>query len=332
MDSLIFAVSAVLPIILTVALGYILKRIGLFPKDLAKPVNKLVFRVFLPVLLFLNIYKIANLSEINFGFVLYAVVAVLLFFALGIPFAMLVTKDPAKRGPMLQCVFRSNYALIGIPLAQSLFGDEGGAIASILSAFSIPLFNILAVISLSVFRSESENKTEMKAKIKEILIGIAKNPLIIAVVLGLSSLGIRALFINLGVSFRLSDVTPVYKVMNNLSNLATPLALLVLGVQFDFNAVPELKKEIIAAGCARCLAVPALGLAAAYLFFPSFNGGHFAAFVALFATPVAVSSVPMAQEMGGDTQLAGQLVVFTTAVSGFTIFLFSYMLKLLGVF
>jgi predicted permease len=83
----------------------------------------------------------------------------------------------------------------------------------------------------------------------------------------------------------------------------------------------------------RSLIVPLLGIGIAYLFFrESFGGAQFAALVAVFCTPVAVSSVPMAQEMNADVSLAGQLVVFTTVSSAFTVFLASFLLKAAGIF
>ena len=95
----------------------------------------------------------------------------------------------------------------------------------------------------------------------------------------------------------------------------------------------ELKKEIIFGTVLRTVIVPLIGLGIAFLFFRNiFSGAHFAAFVAAFATPVAVSSVPMAQEMGSDSQLAGQLVVWSTLVSAFTVFLASFILKSAGIF
>ncbi len=334
MENLLFALGAVAPLILTAVLGYVLRRVGVFPLSLAAPVNKLVFRVFLPILLFLNIYNIDDPGTIEPGYLVYAAVAILVFFFLGIPLAMWITKDPARRGPVLQCVFRSNYALIGIPLATSLFGTEGSITASLLCALTIPMFNILAVISLSVFRPRTEGDTPaVRDKIADILRGVAKNPLIHGILLGLLTLALRALFVRHGIAFRLSTVTPVYTVLKNLSALATPLALLVLGVQFDFHAIPGMKREILAAVLLRTILVPAAGLGAALLFFPGvFSGSHYAALVALFATPVAVSSVPMAQEMGADAPLAGQLVLFTTLASGVTMFAFSYILRLLGIF
>ena len=159
----------------------------------------------------------------------------------------------------MQASFRANYALVGIPLATSLFGSEGAIAATLLSGFLIPVFNVLAVISLSVFSSDK------KASVKSVLLGIVKNPLIQSIVLGFVVLGIRALFVTWGVTFRLADVAPVYKTLNSLSAVATPLALLVLGAQFELSAIPHLKKHIIFGVAARNLIAPLAGLSVAYL-------------------------------------------------------------------
>ncbi len=328
MESLIFAFNSVSPIIFTVAVGYILKKIGLMSPDFAKQANKLVFRVFLPAMLFLNVYGINNLSLVNFGYVIYSLVALLVIFGLAIPTVILLTDKKKCRGALLQGVFRSNYALIGIPLASTLFPGEGAAVATLLSAVMVPAFNILAVIGLSLFNNNGE-----KPNFKKVLLGILKNPLILGIAAGLASLGIRAILVSLGISFRLSEVPAIYNTLKYLSNIATPLALLVLGAQFEFSAIPTLKREIISGVVLRSVIVPLLGIGIAYLAFRnSFGGAQFAALVAVFCTPVAVSSVPMAQEMGADAELAGQLVVFTTVTSAFTVFAASFLLKSAGIF
>ncbi len=329
MDSFLFALEAVSPLILMVAIGYLLKRIGWMKADLAKAVNRVVFRVFLPATLFLNVYKIENIGAMQLDYILYALIVVLALFLLSVPVAVAVCGDRTRRGPLMQVSFRSNYALVGIPLAASLFGEEGMIVATLLSAAAIPLFNVLAVISLSIFRDDGEGHVS----VKKILLGIAKNPLILSIGAGLVALGVRAILVRCGVSFRLSHVTPVYTVLNQLSAVSTPLALLVLGAQFEFSAIKALRREIIVGTLARTVVAPLLGVGIAYLFFRGrFTRAHFAAFVALFATPVAVSSLPMAQEMGNDAALAGQYVVWTTILSAFTIFLASLLLRLAGVF
>ena len=153
MESFIFSVSAVAPIVLMVLIGYFLKSIGMMKEQFAKDANKLVFRVFMPVMLFLNIYKIKDLSGFDFGFIGYVLIALLIIFVVSIPAVIAVTKDKGRRGVLVQAAFRSGYSLIGIPLAESLYGTEGAIAATLLSAGVIPLFNILAVIKEYVITS-----------------------------------------------------------------------------------------------------------------------------------------------------------------------------------
>ena len=326
MEDLIFALNAVLPIILMIVVGYILKKIKLLREDTAKKLNTLVFRVFLPVMLFLNVYKIQNFGDIDFTFVFYAIGITIIVFLIGIPIMHILFKDNRQRSVMLQGIFRANYALVGIPLAESLFGNEGSIMASLLSAFIVPVFNILAVICLTIYSAGDK-----KPNVKNVFRGIAKNPLIQGIFCGLVALGIRAIFVELNIDFRISNITPIYKTLQNLSSVATPLSLLVLGARFELSSIPHLKKHIIIGTINRVVIVPLIGISVALLF-NCFTGAQFASFVACFCTPVAVSSVPMSQEMGADADLMGQLVVWTTVFSAFSIFIASFVLKTLGIF
>ena len=326
MEDLLFVINATFPIILMIMAGYFLKKIKLLEDEIAKKLNTLVFRIFLPVMLFLNVYKIESFSDISFDFVWYAVGITILLFLIGVPTMAVLFKDNRQRSVMLQGIFRANYALVGIPLAESLFGDEGKIMASLLSAFIVPVFNILAVICLTIY-SAGDKKPSISGVIK----GIAKNPLIQGIFCGFIALGLRAIFVELGVEFRLTDITPVYKTLQNLSNIATPLSLLVLGARFELSAIPHLKNHIILAVVNRAVLVPFIGISLA-LTLNRFTGAHFASFVSCFCTPVAVSSVPMSQEMGADADLMGQIVVWTTVFSTFSIFIASYILRVLGIF
>ncbi|MCM1165255.1 MAG: AEC family transporter [Lachnospiraceae bacterium] len=328
-DAFIFAANAVLPIVLLIVLGYVLKRTGLLTKPFLDVGNKLTFRVLLPAMLFYNVYNIGSLREINLAFVLYGIGAVVVIFFLAIAVVCAFTKDCAKRGALIQATFRSNYAIIGIPLATSLFGDKGAAAAGVMSAFCVPLFNMLGVITLSIFNG---NEKKEKVNVGKILLGIIKNPLIIGTVAGIAVLGIRELFVMWGVGFRLSDITFLYKSLENVKSICTPFALIVLGGRFEFSAVSRLWKEIVFGTAIRTIAVPVLGLAGAYFLIPGLGGEHFATYMGVFATPVAVASAIMANEMGADGELAGQLVVWTSLVSTVTIFIYVTIFRAMGIF
>ena len=125
-DSLLFAVNAVTPILVTVVIGYLLKRMRFMDAAFTKAANRLVFHVFLPTMLFLNIYRIEDLGDMEPKFILYGVFGLLAIFLMAIPVSMATTKKGERRGVLVQAAFRSNYALIGIPLAESLFGETGG--------------------------------------------------------------------------------------------------------------------------------------------------------------------------------------------------------------
>jgi predicted permease len=207
---------------------------------------------------------------------------------------------------------------------------------SISNAFTIPLFNMLAVLALSAYVTDGGQS--VSARIGGIAKKVVTNPLIIGIFLGFVCLGVRAV-LPLGEDglpiFSLEHDLPfVYTAIRYLAQLATPLALLVLGGQFRFDVVGGMKKEIILGTALRVLIAPAIGLGTAVLLHRvgvlSLQAGDYAAMVALFGSPVAVSSAVMAGEMGNDDQLASQYVVWTSIFSMLTIFLTVALLRGVG--
>jgi predicted permease len=330
----LFSLGAVMPILLLMLLGYFLRRRGFLDDAFLRLGNRLVFRVALPVLLFCNVYQLESLTDVNWRLVGYALITVLVLFGIGALCAHAFVKDSRRRGVLWQCTFRSNLAVIGVPLAQALGGIAGVASVSLLNAFTIPLFNVLAVLALSVCAPGFEGES-VKSRLRGIGRRVVTNPLIIGVGLGMVCVGVRSL-LPVGadgeIVFSLSrDLPFVYTALKYLSQLATPLALLVLGGQFRFDALGSMKREITMGTLLRVVAAPALGVGVASLLAKaamlSLTPGDYAALVALFGSPVAVSSAVMASEMGGDEQLASQYVVWTSLLSMLTIFLLVALLR-----
>lgn len=321
------ALNAVAPIILMIALGWFLRQKGMLSESFLKEGNKLVFKLCLPSMLFVNIYSIGSLSDIRWDILVYSAIALAVIFSVSMMVAVLTTPVPERRGVVAQCIFRSNYAIIGMPLAASLGGPEAEAVAAVLSSVAVPMLNVLAVICLSVFVNQS---AAGKVSVKHILLDIAKNPLIHGVATGLLCLVLRLAQTALwgSVVFSLSIHTKFfYTVLTYLKALTTPLALIVLGGQFVFSAVKALRKEIIVATACRVLLAPAIGIGGAILLRKTgllyCESAQFPALIALFGSPVSVSSAIMASQMHNDEQLATQLVVWTTVFSGITVFLIS---------
>lgn len=318
------AVNAVVPVVLIVLLGYCLKERGFLTKEFIKVGSKVSFRVAMPIMLFVNVYNIESFDVIQWDVVVYSTAVLLLIFVLGLVTTVFFTDDPKRKGAILQATFRSNNAIVGLSLASVLGGDEAVAVAAVVSAFSLPVMNILAVIALTIYVNDDGKK---KIDIGGILKKIAKNPLIIAICLGMICLLIRGLQQRLfgQVVFALNKQTRfLYNALSNIKSMASPYALLILGGQFDFSSSKGMMKEIMAGTVWRVVIAPAIAIGgAAALSFSGildFGVNEFPALIGLFGTPAAVSSAIMAGEMGNDEQLATQLVVWSSIASIFTMF------------
>lgn len=329
-QTFLFAANAVLPVILMTALGYFLKRIGLCDKAFAAAANKLCFRVLLPIMLFRNLYSGGGIRSKDLSIVLFAAVAIVLMFLAGMIIVRLYVPDPKQKGVILQCVLRSNFAIIGLPLSQALAGDEGARMAAVVSVVAIPMFNTFASVALSMYLKDE--KTGRGAGIGAVARKVITNPLIIGVLSALAVLCAEKLTGGFGIGLTLGNITPLWSAVDKVANITSPLALIALGIQFEFSAAGDLKKPIAVGTVSRLVLVPMLAIGAALLFFPQFGAEHYALLVALTASPVAVSSAIMAAEMDNDGTLAGQLVVWTTLLSMVSVFMIVVILRAAGVF
>lgn len=310
MENLIISLNVVLPLFFAMALGYALKRLGMYDGATLKTINKLVFKVFLPVYLFYSIYSTDLSMAFNPKVMIFAVVGILVWFLLLMFMVPLFEKDNAKRGVMVQAMFRSNFVLFGLPVAISLCGEDKIGITSLLMGIVVPIFNVLAVITLEVFRGG-------KPSVKKIIIGIVKNPLIIASVLGV-------LFYLLKIDLPYA----VEKTVVDFGKVATPLALMALGGEFRFSKVKGDIRQLLFSVAGKLIISPLFMVTAAILL--GFRNEVLVPVLLMAGAPTAVSSYTMAQQMGGDGELAGEIVVFTTGMSIVTIFVWIFVLKQLN--
>ena len=330
-DVFSYAFNSVAPILLLVLLGFLLKKLHFAGDDFFKKANSLVFKVFLPILLFTNVYNLTSLSDVNWRAAAYSVFAVFLFLGVGALCTALFVKEHDQKGVMLQCSFRSNHAIVGIPLAQSLGGAQALAFASLLSAIAIPLFNVLAVFCLSHYAEADKKPSFAQTASKTV-----KNPLIVGVACGALVLFIRSL-LPVGADgapvFTIKDNLPfLWTAVKNAASIASPLSLVILGARFDFSAIKSLAKPITLGVVLRNFVAPALGIGFALLLSKKFGlfevtKNELPGYISVFGSPVAVSSAVMVGEIGGDDQLATQLVVWTSVISLFSVFTTVFILR-----
>jgi hypothetical protein len=311
MENLILSLNVIAPLCLLILIGVAINRVGLIGSDGVRQMNAITFRVFLPVLLFNNIYKTTIAEVFDAGLVVYAVVTCLLSFLIGMLLLPKLVKDKAIIGEMIQGSLRSSIVLYGLPVVTGLFGESAAGITALLVALVVPLINVMSVIALQVFTGHESNK-------HDIILSILKNPLIIG------SLG--------GILFSLTGIRlPAFleTTLNDVGRLATPIALIMLGASFRVSSIAAHFKELAGCVIVKLVAYPLIFLTVAILL--GFRGVHLAVLLTLYGSPTASASFAMAQQMtSGDGMLTANIIVFTSVFGTVTMFLFIFVLKSFG--
>lgn len=310
MAELHITLDIMLPLLCMLALGWFIRRIGWLTAETAAAVNKLIFRLLLPVLVFNNIRALQADSAPGVGFAAYLFCGILGIFLLAWLIVPHFVHDPRKRGVMVQGIFRTNFAILGIPLMEAMFGQAGMAAVTLALPIVVPMNNVLAVIALA---SSSGKKANPVKLLREILL----NPLIIASMLG-------ALFLVLNIRL------PAFleKTCTQVGGIASPLSLIVLGASLRWQGVKANRRELCWTVALKQAIIPFCMLSLAVLL--GFRQEELGVMLILFGAPCAVSSYPMAEAMGGDGPLAASQVVLTTIFSMGTMFVLIYLGKLLG--
>ena len=310
MENFLLALNVVLPMFFTMSLGTILRKLKWVDENSLNIMNKLIFKVFMSTLLFLNIYNIGDLSVLsadNLKLLAYTFIIILVILFLAWLFYAFKIKDRKKLSVLIQGVYRGNFILFGLAIADSLYGKEGLGVVSILTIITIPTFNTLAVIILEYY---SGKEISIKKLFKQVL----KNPLILASIIGV-----------IFIVFKITIPKPVHKTLVDISKIATPLAFIVLGGELKFGNMLKNIKYLISVNILRLIVNPIITLGIGRLL--GFDGAEIVALLALSACPTAVSSFTMAKEMGADGDLAGEIVATTSIFSILTIFCWVLLLK-----
>lgn len=324
MDTFLYALRAVMPILLIMALGFVVRRLGSWDGVFYKRLNSLCFHLFLPVNLFCNVYAVENLSGMNWKIMGFLVLGILLALVFGWMAAKVFVPDRRQKGVVIQASFRANHAILGLPLAEALGGTAALGFASVTTAVCVPVYNTLAVLVLSYYSGRE------RPSAREMVKRVVKNPLIQSTMLALVCVIVRSL-LKLD-SPLLKQVPSVWSALSSLSKIASPVMLFALGAGLDFKAVGGLLPKVTLGVLLRLVLSPLLVIGAALLLREQLGLTvvEMPAMLAACASPVAVSSAVMTQEIGGDDQLAGQLVVWTSVLSMLTIFLLVYFLRTIG--
>jgi hypothetical protein len=311
-DNLIFTANIVAPVFLIVAIGYLSKRLNIINENFVEVTSKFVFNVSLPVFIFLEIFNLDLSIALEVGQILFiyagTIISYLIIWFASIPFI----QDGRDRGVFIQGAYRSNYAIVGLAIVSNLLGEAALGKASIILAFVLPLYNVLAVIALIV-PMKKEKRWDMKSSLLEII----RNPLILAVIFALPfsyyKIQIPEMLLTTG---------------NYFSDLALPLALVGIGGSLNFENIKKASGLAFTASVIKILLIPLILTYTAYLF--GFRGEDLGIMFVIFACPTAIVSFIMAEAMGANSKLAGNIVLITTIGSVFTFAIGIILLKSLG--
>lgn len=317
MNNLVYSLNATMPVFLVILIGYILNRLGMFSEGFIASSNKFIFNVCLPVMVFCDLAKENIIASFNGSLVIYSAVITTVAFALIWLCARLFIKDRSIIGAFVQASYRSSVAVMGFAFMQNIYGSSG--LIPMIIIGCVPLYNIFAVTVLTFEAEDAQNDPDKKNKLKKAAVGIIKNPIIIGIIAGC-----------IGSLLNVYSFMPpiIDKTLSNLSAVATPLSLIVIGASFEGRkAIAKIKPTAVC--CAvKLLVMPLVFLAAAIML--GFRDEALLALVIMLGSPTTPSCYIMAKNMKNDGVLTSSVIAATTLLSSVTLTFWIFIVRTLG--
>lgn len=312
------ALNAVMPFVIYLALGWIAVRIRAADRPFMERVNRFCFRLLFPFMTFRSIYNASPEDMPSPKLMLFAGIGILALILLLVLLVPVFVKTNARRGTVIQAIFRSNFVIYGVPMTEVVCGTAASSIAGVMILECVSMFNIASVIVLEMYnRPDGESGRISGKKLAELVVNLFRNPLLQGCLLGL-------FFFALGIKLPAAFEKPV----DTLGGIASPLAMITLGGTLRFAAIRKNLRVITPVMVIRLIVMPLAFLSLAWAL--GLRGAELFLVLMIFGTPIATASYPMAANMGGDGELAGQLVFISTLLSLLTIFAFIFGMSQLG--
>ena len=315
MDSLIFSLNSTIPVFLVMVLGYILNRKGFFTESFLKISDKLVFKVTLPVMLFMDMWGIDLYTDFDVKYVLFCAAATTIAFVVIWIMAKIFIKDKKVTGEFVQVSYRSSAAILGAAYITNIYGDAG--MVPLMMIGSVPLFNVFAVLVLTLESPEKVSAYEAGKRIKTAIINIIKNPIIDGIAIGL-----------IASALKLQLHTMVQKTFTSISSLTTPLALLAIGASFEFSKMRSKIGLTAVASAIKLVVLPAVFLPVAVKM--GFTDQKLIALMIMLGACSTPTCYVMAKNMGHDGALTSSTVVSTTLLSTVTLTFWIFIFRSMG--
>ena len=317
MENFIYSINVTLPIFLVMVLGWFLKQRGMLDEHFVSVANKFNFQVTLPFLVFRDLAAVDIRAIFDGRYVLFCALATTVCFFTIWGGAKLLLKDQTMTGAFVQASFRSSAAVMGLAFIENIYGTS--AMGPLMIIGAVPLYNIFSVLVLTFEANDNGGASGGKkdySKIRKAVINILKNPIIIAIVLGL-----------LAAYFKIDFPDIVDNSINYVARTATPLALIAMGAGFEGRAAVKKLGPTLAAAAIKLVLQPLVLIPLAVAL--GFRGEQLIGLVVMLAAPATPSCYIMAKNMDNDGVLTASIVVMTTLLAAFTLTGWIFVLKCL---
>lgn len=309
LENLSFSLNATVPVFLMMVFGWFCQKVGLLDDHTTSKLNKFTFKTTLPALLFIDLSNADFRAVWDTKFVVFCICATILSVATAFIYS-LFHKDKAERGEIIQAAYRSSAAVLGIAFVKNIYGEA--VMAALMIVGTVPLYNIIAVISLSL--TSPDKKSSGKKLFIDTVKGIVTNPIIIGIAVGMAwSL------------LRIPHPVILEKSVTYLANMATPLSLIALGASFK---VSDAKGKLpVTIGIALLKLVVFCGIFLPAAIFFGFRDEKLIAILVMLGSATTGSCFVMAKNFGHKGTITAFAVMLTTLGSAFTLTTWLFILK-----
>lgn len=307
---MIHTITAIIPIFVIILLGWLLRVFGFMRVEFLEPANRLVYYLAIPAMVFRSITGSSSSIQFDGRVVLVSMLSVCVGFAVAWLLTLPLRLPQRHRGTFIQNSFHGNLGYIGLAVSFYYLGSEGLVRASILAGFLMILQNVLGVITLQV----NSPRTSISKKNGVVVLKILGNPIVLSSLAGI--------FVSLTA---LPVPTVLGRCLDILSDLALPMALLIIGASLSYDRVPTRIKSVLVTALLKLFVLPAVGLVFFYVW--KVESQMMLPAVILLASPTATVTYVMAKEMHGDSEFAVIAISVHTLLSALT---FTIWLSLVG--
>ena len=313
-ENLLFSLNATVPVFMMMLFGWFVKKVNLLDEHSTAQINKFVFRTLLPALLFMDLSTADFRAVWDTRFVIFCITATLISVGIAFLYSFL-NSDKSERGEIIQASYRSSAAILGIAFVKNIYGEA--SMAALMIVGTVPIYNIIAVIALSLTSPDKKNAKSGKSIFLNTLKGIVTNPIILGIAVGI----VWSLL-------KIPQPVILSKSVSYLANMATPLSLIALGASFKFEDAKGKLPVTLGIVFIKLILFCGIFLPIAVKF--GFRDEKLIAILVMLGSATTGSCFVMSKNFGHKGTITAFAVMLTTLCSAFTLTTWLFILKSFG--